>query len=328
MFRQSVTEMSQQPVPRSDTFESPIFDLGQLMKKLLEAAVVLVAFSAATAHAADLPSVKGPPVYTPPPAPAWTGFYIGVNAGGAWNADPVGVAGSPLFANPLSPAGSAASLAASVLGVTRNLPVNSKGFFGGAQIGYNRQFDKFVLGVEADIQGTSVSGSGYGTSTEPIVGFPGNTAQTTLSVSNRLDYLGTLRGRIGFTITPALLIYGTGGLAYGGVNSKTDIDQALAGPGTPTVNFPYSSNSNFSSTRFGWTAGAGLAWMLSPQWSVKLEYLYYDLGSANYGAVLNNIVGPPGGVVPTGATFYSVGATASTRFDGNIVRVGLNYQFD
>jgi outer membrane immunogenic protein len=114
----------------------------------------------------------------------------------------------------------------------------------------------------------------------------------------------------------------------GGVNSKTDIDQALAGPGTPTVNVPYSSDSNFSSTRVGWTAGAGLAWMLSPQWSVKLEYLYYDLGSVYYGGVLNNIVSPPGGIVPTGAAFYTVGVTASTRFDGNIVRVGLNYQFD
>jgi outer membrane immunogenic protein len=214
--------------------------------------------------------------------------------------------------------------------VTRSLPVNSRGFIGGGQIGYNHQFDKFVLGIEADIQGTSVSGSGYGTTAEPIVGFPGNTAQTTLSVSNRLDYLGTLRGRIGFTITPTLLLYGTGGLAYGGVDSKTDINQALAGPATLTVNVPYSSDSNFSGVRFGWTAGAGLAWMLSPQWSVKLEYLYYDLGSANYGGVLNNIVGPgpPGNLVPVGGVFYSLGTAASTRLDGNIVRVGLNYQFD
>jgi outer membrane immunogenic protein len=300
------------------------------MKRLPVIAAVLVAFSAGTAHAADLPSTKGPPVFAPPPAPTWTGFYVGVNAGGAWDADPVSVSGSPLFANPLAPAGTTAGLAASIAGVTRSLPVNSRGFIGGGQIGYNHQFDKFVLGIEADIQGTSVSGSGYGTTAEPIVGFPGNTAQTTLSVSNRLDYLGTLRGRIGFTITPTLLLYGTGGLAYGGVDSKTDINQALAGPATLTVNVPYSSDSNFSGVRFGWTAGAGLAWMLSPQWSVKLEYLYYDLGSANYGGVLNNIVGPgpPGNLVPVGGVFYSLGTAASTRLDGNIVRVGLNYQFD
>jgi outer membrane immunogenic protein len=67
--------------------------------------------------------------------------------------------------------------------------------------------------------------------------------------------------------------------------------------------------------------------MIAGNWSGKLEYLYYDLGRVNYSGTLSNIIGPPGGTVPTGGTFYTLGATSSTRFNGSIVRFGLNYQF-
>ena len=289
---------------------------------------LLIAAPLSIASAADMP-LKAPP---PPPvaAPSWTGWYVGVNAGYGWNSDSVNVVGTPLFANPLVPAGTVPSLAAAVASTTGSFPVHSKGFIGGGQIGYNKQFDKLVVGLEADIQGASIRGSS--TVAGPsvgIVGFAGNSAQTTLSLSNKLNYLGTLRGDLGVTVTPTVLFYGTGGLAYGGVNSNTTVAQALVGPGTGTVNVPYGTSAGFSGTRVGWTAGAGLAWMLpATNWSAKVEYLYYDLGNVSYGGTMSNIVGPPGGAVPTGAAFYTLGVGSSTRFNGNIVRVGLNYKFN
>ena len=75
-----------------------------------------------------------------------------------------------------------------------------------------------------------------------------------------------------------------------------------------------------SNTRPGWTAGGGLEWMFSPNWSVKAEYLYYDLGKVTFGV---------GGLTlaTAGATFFTDLPVASTRFNGHIVRVGLNYHF-
>jgi outer membrane immunogenic protein len=275
---------------------------------------------AGPAFAADMP-VKALP---PAPIYSWTGWYVGVNAGYGWSSDPVNVVGTPIFANPTIGT-SPASLAAAVAGATGNFPVNSKGFIGGGQFGYNAQFNRLVLGVETDIQGTSLRGSANGANVLSIVGFPGTGPTTTTFVSNKLEYLGTLRGQIGFTLTPTFLLYGTGGLAYGGVNSTTNIGQVVTGPAATGANGPYGSAANFSDTRVGWTAGAGLAWMMYSRWTAKIEYLHYDLGSVNYGGAMSNIV-VPGSAVPPGTTFYTLGAGSTTRFTGDIVRLGLNYK--
>jgi outer membrane immunogenic protein len=287
---------------------------------------LLIASPLSIASAADMP-LKAPPA-PPVAAPSWSGWYVGLNAGYGWNSDSVNVVGTPLFANPLALAGTVPSLAAAVASTTGSFSEHSKGFIGGGQIGYNKQFNQFVVGLETDIQGASIRGSStVAGPTVGLVGFAGNSAQTTLSLSNKLNYLGTLRGDLGVTVTPTVLVYGTGGLAYGGVNSNTTVAQALVGPATGTVNVPYGTSAGFSGTRAGWTAGAGLAWMLPANWSAKVEYLYYDLGNVSYGGTMSNIVAPPGGAVPTGATFYTLGVGSSTRFNGNIVRVGLNYKF-
>jgi outer membrane immunogenic protein len=125
-----------------------------------------------------------------------------------------------------------------------------------------------------------------------------------------------------------LLIYGTGGLAYGGVSSSASIFQAnndcsspLPGPCLAPA---ASTSGSRSSTQVGWTAGGGIEWMFLPNWSAKLEYLYYDLGSLTYTL-------PP--LVSIGESFRPVTAAlvatqASTRFAGNIVRAGVNYHFN
>jgi outer membrane immunogenic protein len=116
--------------------------------------------------------------------------------------------------------------------------------------------------------------------------------------SKSMDYFGTVRGRIGFLATPTLLVYGTGGLAYGGIHSSTLIGQAITGaPAVPNI---YSAFGSVSNTRVGWTAGGGVEWLFLPNWSIKLEYLYYDLGSVTYGL-------SPLANFNTGGTLFTLG---------------------
>jgi outer membrane immunogenic protein len=212
------------------------------------------------------------------------------------------------------------------------------GFIGGGQVGYNYQFansfSSVVAGIEADIQGVA-SGGGSSTVSNVVtapIAFPNNFVDTSISASNRLDYLGTVRGRVGFLFTPTLLAYGTGGLAYGGVSSNTNISGSTVGfnLGLASGNAPYFSNGGFSNTRVGWTVGGGLEWLFLPNWSAKVEYLYYNLGSVSYSAGNPTSIVQPGttGGLAVGSPFYSLSSQSSTHFNGNIVRVGINYHFN
>ena len=143
-----------------------------------------------------------------------------------------------------------------------------------------------------------------------------------IAASRSLDYIGTVRGRLGAAVTPGLLLYITGGLAYGGVRSSTAITQSSAIFGVPTN----TASRSFSDNRAGYTVGGGGEVMLLSKWSVKAEYLYYDLGSANYGTgnffVAEGLTDLPG--------FGVAGIATSTRvrFNGTIARLGLNYHLN
>ncbi len=85
---------------------------------------------------------------------------------------------------------------------------------------------------------------------------------------------------------------------------------------------------NFSDTRSGWTAGAGLEWLFMPNWSMKIEWLHYDLGDVSFIAPeLQAVVTRTGTGLPVGAVRYGITPEISTRFDGDIARVGINYHF-
>jgi outer membrane immunogenic protein len=275
------------------------------------------------ASGADMP-VKAP-VPAPVPAVSWTGFYAGVNAGYAWSEDTsvnsrARVIFDPGLIDPTAPTTAGAAL-------TTPIPVgNGNGFIGGGQIGYNYQVRDFVAGIEADIQWLSGRGSGTIAVSAPLTLFPGNFTNASLTATNSVDWLGTVRGRVGLTITPSLLVYGTGGLAYGGVSSSTSLGEAFAGPVVTGATGTFPSFASFSQTRTGWTAGTGAEWMFSGNWSAKLEYLHYDLGSASYSTTVSNfaVAGAP---FPVGTLLYTLGQTSSTTFRGDIVRVGLNYKF-
>jgi outer membrane immunogenic protein len=247
----------------------------------------------------------------------WSGWYGGVNAGyvdgsRTINTDAVIISRSDT-------AGIANAMAS---GVTSQLSTGNGGFLGGAQFGYNYLLSPmFLAGFEADIQSSSLRNGTTAMTTTPIVG-TAFSFSTNLATSRGLDYIGTIRGRVGATVTPGMLLYVTGGLAYGGVKSSTSINQIAPGGGEPLT----ATAGSFSDNRAGYTVGAGAEWMLMSKWSVKAEYLYYDLGSVNYGT---RGFGFDEG--PTNFPGFGVAAVAtSTRvhFNGNIARVGLNYHLN
>jgi outer membrane immunogenic protein len=248
----------------------------------------------------------------------WTGFYVGLNAGYEWsNNVSVNSSGSSLIADPVGDTTGAYESALVGVG-TANLPVKNNGFIGGGQIGYNFQFaNNTVASAEADIEGIAGSTSTATRATfTPVPGFA-DSYTTAVGVSNKLDYFGTLRGRYGYLFTPSLLVYGTGGFAWGGTSTSVGFVASDA-LGFPTV---YGS-SRLSTTSVGWTAGGGLEWMFAPNWTAKVEYLYYELSkqTSSFGYLTQNF--------PTG-TF---GSSAFTHFTiqpkGSIVRVGVNYLFN
>ena len=242
------------------------------------------------AFAADMPLKAPPPLVTSPSA--WTGCYFGGNVGGGWG-EHTGNRGVINSGNGTLNAG---------IGVPAELDIRSSGVIGGGQVGCNYQTGQIVFGIETDIQGSGITGNS-------TIFFPspngGITDATTANGEERIDWFGTVRARIGFTPMGDLLLYGTGGLAYGGVKSSATLVL------TPPTDGNYAGA--MSETRTGWTAGFGGEYAFARNWTVKLEYLYLDLGTTDV-----RIVDPgrPG-------TFIDY---AFPHRD-NIVRAGLNYKF-
>jgi outer membrane immunogenic protein len=284
------------------------------MRRLILGGLALVALSAgSSALAADMP-VKAP-VYAPPLVWNWTGFYVGASGGYAWSHDAdidlasVGV---------LVPGGIDAFPIASAQAIPSALNAQARGFIYGGQAGYNFQSGRWLIGVEADVSGANINGSDTRNGTAPVVNYPirNLSANTTASGEQKLDFFGTVRGRFGFTLTDALLVYATGGLAYGHIESST----ATSDVPTSFVIGPAAGSA--SGTRAGSTIGGGLEWGFAPHWTLKTEYLYYDLGNLNYALSPNAIT-----VCCAVTTVGLVNTTAATHFAGSIVRAGINYRF-
>jgi outer membrane immunogenic protein len=288
------------------------------MKKLLLAAVALVVLAAGPAVAADLG--RKAPAYTPPPPPPqpmWTGWYVGANAGVHWfqNND-IDIGSTPSFDNPGGGGGNI--LGPAVAGATVNLSGgNHAGFIGGAQFGRNQQWGNWVFGSENDIQGISNNKVNI-SATTAVATNNGNPLVTNINATKELTYLGTTRGRLGYLATPTFLVYGTAGLAYGGVKSSVDFSQSHVGS-SDTFG---ATSALFDQTLAGWTAGGGVEWLFLPNWSAKVEYLYYNLGEVNYNtpALVASF--------PNGFPRYGINSEVSTKFNGNMVRAGVNYHFN
>jgi outer membrane immunogenic protein len=292
--------------------------------RIVGGSAFVIAGALTAAKAADMP-MKAPP----PPAPvvSWTGFYAGVNAGYNWGErSNIFTVADPTFVSPIFPLGAGSEAAALATASTNVQGVKDDSFIGGGQIGYNYQFSpQWVGGIEADIDGLTNRGISTQTRTVNLLPpFPTEFYTGNVTVSSKLDWLGTVRARLGYVPTPNLLLYGTGGFAYGGVStaSSYSFQESLGAAGLP----PVLSTAGSSTTRTGWAAGAGGEWMVTPNWTVRLEYLHYDLGSVTDNATLNqlNTVSVPG----TTIVYHTTLAQTFTNFAGDIVRVGVNYKFN
>ncbi|MDR2219962.1 MAG: porin family protein [Methylobacillus sp.] len=232
----------------------------------------------------------------------WTGWHVGGNIGYGWgDADSRTIVlrnGIPYVApDDLAP-------------FKQSLDVN--GALAGVQLGYDWQLGagrNFVLGVEADINWSDMQDSDR---KSPLYNYDGSFAgnpDSKQTVSADLDWLSTVRLRAGFLPQPNWLIYATGGLAIGKVKYRTDTDGQN---GNPEAHYVDSS----SKTATGWTLGGGTEYRFTSQWSVKAEYLYFDLGG-NKKITADRMENPDEFQI-------------RTRFDdldGHILRVGVNYHF-
>jgi outer membrane immunogenic protein len=255
-------------------------------------ALLAAAAAAVPAFAADLPSVA-PPARAPVVAPrySWYGFYVGLQAGYGWSGSAIEYSPNAAYAVPFAAGAVPGPVAA-----------DPKGFVGGITYGSNWQFGGFVVGTESDFSFSAVKRR---ETLGPLGGF---TVQVT--GEQKLKYFSTTRARAGFVIGEHLLVFGTGGLASGGVEGSSSFNFVAPGLCAGVGNCPIGSRSK---TLWGWAAGGGIEYAHGP-WSVKLDYLHYDLGTLKY-----NVVDPtlPAGVI-----------AASTRFSGDLVRGGINYRFN
>jgi outer membrane immunogenic protein len=267
------------------------------MKTLALVSWSVLALCVATgASAADLPRKSVAPVLARASTFSWTGFYFGLNAGYGWTSDKTISIGPGVF----SPAVGALLIINGA--APGSLPLDSKGFAGGLQVGYNYQFPNtaFVVGLEADLQYTNTRSSGFFSGPPTIFH----------SASTKTDFLGTVRGRLGFAIVPELLLYATGGLAYGHVRTT------FGGGSVIGVVSPVATDFLSSNIKVGYAIGGGVEYALTRNFTLKGEYLYYDLGKVSgQTSPLTNAAPPP------------INFSVSQKVSGHIVRAGVNYKF-
>lgn len=268
--------------------------MGLIMRRFQVAlldAVATIGF-ASVALAADMP-VKAP-VYKAAPAPMfnWSGFYVGGNVGGHWgsDSDPAVFGVNDWFGG-----GADTSAAANAWPHT----LKPSGFAGGGQVGYNWQISNFVFGAEADIFGLT------GTSSRNVT-FPlnGGTGASFVGDSASVKWMATLRARGGLAFDRVLL-YVTGGAAFSNWSINHTYSDTVGA--TPT-------NVTNSTTRTGWTVGAGLEYALTNNWTLRGEYLYADFGTFNNSLTMN---APPSGFT----------VLHPDRLTENIGRAAINYKF-
>ncbi len=279
---------------------------------------------------------------------SWGGVYAGLNAGYSFgaNASVSSVnygAQRTVFDIPGSP-----SAVANALSFNSNNSQN--GYLGGMQIGYNYLINNsYLVGLETDIQGANIFGSSYsrrgGLYSEsdvigPITGSANGAVLGSQVADAGVSYLGTLRGRLGYMISPALLVYGTAGFSYGGAFAKVNnyaIDSlsatASSGSGSATALLvsTYHGDNSQSQLLTGWNAGGGFEWMFQPNWSLKTEAIYWNLGNMNVST--NSVAVSPVNSVSVGGNSIpfitnSIASGITTiNYQGVIARAGINHHF-
>jgi outer membrane immunogenic protein len=244
----------------------------------------------------------------PPPAPNWTGFYVGVHGGAAWQSNPKWNLFDP---------NAAAGLTTNMV----NQPVisaarNNAGAVGGIQGGYNWQFaPDWVLGIEGDISWASLAdhrtsplyASGFGGTTPGVPFGPG----TSVAMSANTEWLSSVRGKFGF-VGWSTLWYVTGGAAWANVEYSATTS-LIAGIATPEF-----SNTSFNRTQSGWVLGGGAEWQATSNILLRAEYLYYQI-NANVSA--SAPFAPATALIPLAEVY------TWANYNVQVARVAASYRF-
>jgi opacity protein-like surface antigen len=223
--------------------------LAKILRASAAAAGMLACVGVAQSDAADIYTGGSTKDVIPPPINPWAGFYIGGNLGIDW-------ANQKTNQNEYWHYYGGNYYDWGSFGGDK---LNTTGGFGGGQIGYNWQSSSFVFGVELDLGGLA----GDNNKTWIIPGYGGRSAAVGLKESG--GFYGDITGRLGYAWGPTL-IYAKGGFAW--LDTKLN---AWEWDGANTWN-----GNNNNNTISGWTVGAGLEWLVSPNWSIKVEYLHFD----------------------------------------------------
>jgi outer membrane immunogenic protein len=291
------------------------------MNKLLPGIVAIIALvAAASADAADMP-VKAPPV-APSPAPVfnWSGFYAGVNVGYGWKDPTVSYTPNDAIAS--------AGTCGGAIGGTCIPPASFDigGMLGGLEAGYDWQpGQQWLVGLVTDFSWAGLKGNGTSNFTLSSV-VP---AASNFQASEEVKWFGTVRARLGWLPTNNLLLYGTGGLAYGHYDASAVLNSqfnANLASGLPPF-FEYNCvpaagcfNGSASRTSMGWTMGAGGEFVVTSHITLKAEYLYVNLGHIDVDSVaVTTLIAPPAQPSSFTANFSTVSF--------NVVRAGLDYKF-
>jgi outer membrane immunogenic protein len=267
------------------------------MRTLLTAVAFALALSA-PGFAADLP-LKAPPVPVAAPAFSWTGWYVGLTAGGEWgHAD---ARTSTVF----SPTGYFATSSVPAIAAAGAQHVGMSGGTVGGELGYNWQFGSAVFGVETDFEYFGLKGSTTSAALYPCC------APTSFTISSNVktDWLFTLRPRLGFAVDHWLL-YATGGLAVTDLKANFLFTDTFA---------TAAESASLSQTKTGWVAGVGAEYAFGGPWSAKVEYLHVDFGTVSVSSSNLTAFAPP-------IAFPTNVFTHSTNLKSDIVRAGINFR--
>jgi outer membrane immunogenic protein len=271
---------------------------GDPMRTALLTATLL--FFASSAYAADMP-VKAP---TAPPAPSWTGWYVGINGGGGWgSADTtttdIGPFPDGFFAT--------ANIPAVTAGGTQH--IKTSGGLAGAQVGYLYQAGPAIVGIEAGYDWQHISGSAHnGPTPYPVT--PASAFSWNLRAKS--EGLFTVLGRIG----PDLGMwfpYVTTGVAATRLNYSANFVDTF---------YPSNVTNAFSKDAAAWVIGAGAEFRFAQHWMLRGEFLHMDFGSVSgFGPIACNSPGV-GNCIANRTNF-----SFASKFNENVGRVALSYKF-
>jgi len=291
-------------------------------REVLSSLAMAFAAFAGPSFAADMP-LKAPPVV---PVWSWTGCYAGANVGYAWNTgrtsyDDPNTAPDPInFAVP-SPFNAYIPTPSDTRG---------KGALGGVGAGCNWQSQQWVVGIESDVDvghitrsdaNTVAPGPGV-TINIGTVGLLNGGLTGTARESSEINWLSSIRGRVGFTPVERVLLFATGGLAVGQAHTEGSVTVQNTGGNALWTG----SNSQI---KVGYVVGGGAEFAFADRWTFKAEYLYYNLGRASHPLDCATALVPAfASTCATQPTIFATLGSGVSTLHVNVVRVGVNYRFN